>query len=59
MAIQGVFANEIDFITKTTVLGIFDFRSFPNLAMLVFESEWAKLLRQAISAITWPPDQFL
>lgn len=48
IAIQGLSANETDFITKTTVLGIFDFRSFLNLAMLVSESERAKLLRQAI-----------
>lgn len=40
--------NEIDFVTKTTALGVFDFRSFLNLAMLVSESERAKLLRQAI-----------
>jgi hypothetical protein len=40
--------HEIDFVTKTTVLGVFDFRSFLNLAMLVSESERAKLLRQAI-----------
>jgi len=40
--------HETHFVTKTTVLGIFDFRSFLNLAMLVSESERAKLLRQAI-----------
>ncbi len=40
--------HEIDFVTKTTALGVFDFRSFLNLAMLVSESERAKLLRQAI-----------
>lgn len=40
--------NETDFVTKTTLLGIFDFRAFLNLAMLVSESERAKLLRQAI-----------
>ena len=42
------FGNEIDFVTKTTVLSIFDFRSFLNLAMLLSESARAKLLRQAI-----------
>jgi len=41
-------AHEIDFVTKTTVLGVFDFRSFLNIAMLVSESDRAKLLRQAI-----------
>lgn len=40
--------HESDFVTKTTALGVFDFRSFLNLAMLVSESERAKLLRQAI-----------
>ncbi|MCF7994506.1 MAG: DNA-binding protein [Chromatiaceae bacterium] len=41
-------ADETDFVTKTTVLGIFDFRAFLNLAMLMVESERARLLRQAI-----------
>jgi hypothetical protein len=40
--------REMDFVTKTTVLGVFDFRAFLNLAMLVSESERAKLLRQVI-----------
>ncbi len=40
--------NETDFVTKTTVLGIFDFRAFLNLAMLMVESERAGLLRKAI-----------
>lgn len=48
IAIQELSASETDFITKTTVLGIFDFRSFLNLAMLISESERARLLRQAI-----------
>lgn len=41
---------EMDFgnIAKTPQLGIFDFRAFLNLAMLVAESERARLLRQAI-----------
>lgn len=39
-------ANETDFVTRTTVLGVFDFRAFLNLAMLVTESERARLLRQ-------------
>jgi hypothetical protein len=43
-----VFGKETDFLTKTTVLGIFDFRAFLNLAMLMMESERARLLRQAI-----------
>jgi len=47
-SLQNLPDHEIDFVTKTTVLGVFDFRSFLNLAMLVSESERAKLLRQAI-----------
>jgi len=49
-AIQGLDVPEADFgnIAKTPQLGIFDFRAFLNLAMLVSESERAKLLRQAI-----------
>jgi len=41
---------EIDFgnITKAPQLGIFDFRAFLNLAMLMVESERARLLRQMI-----------
>ncbi len=42
------FGNEMDFVTKTTVLGIFDFRAFLNLSMLIVESERARLLRRAI-----------
>lgn len=48
LAVSEAFGNETDFITKTTVLGIFDFRAFLNLAMLMTESERARLLRQAI-----------
>ena len=40
--------DEMDFVTKTTALGIFDFRAFLNIAMLVSESPRARLLRQAI-----------
>ena len=39
------FGKEIDFPTKTTVLGVFDFRSFLNLGMLLTTSEKAKQLR--------------
>lgn len=34
--------------TKTTVLGVFDFRAFLNLAMLISESDRARALRQMI-----------
>ncbi|MFZ2634665.1 MAG: DNA-binding protein [Desulfosalsimonadaceae bacterium] len=47
-ALKEQLGSEIDFGTKTTVLGIFDFRAFLNLAMLITESEQARLLRQAI-----------
>lgn len=48
LAISDRGGNETDFVTKTTVLGVFDFRAFLNLAMLMVESERAGLLRQAI-----------
>ena len=38
--------KDINVPTKTTVLGVFDFRSFLNLAMLMSESEKARALRQ-------------
>lgn len=47
-ALKGQLGTEIDFGTKTTVLGIFDFRAFLNIAMLITESERARLLRQTI-----------
>ncbi len=49
-AIQVMDVPETNFgnIAKTPQLGVFDFRAFLNLAMLVSESDRAKLLRQAI-----------
>ena len=41
-------ADETDFVTKTTVLGVFDFRAFLNLGMLITESERARLLRRVV-----------
>lgn len=38
--------KDINVPTKTTVLGILDFRTFLNLAMLISESERARALRQ-------------
>lgn len=38
--------RDINVPTKTTVLGVFDFRSFLNMAMLLSESETARALRQ-------------
>ena len=41
--------NEINFVNiSASQIGVFDFRSFLNLAMLMVESERARLLRQAI-----------
>ncbi len=48
LAVSDRSGNETDFVTKTTVLGVFDFRAFLNLAMLMSESERAALLRKAI-----------
>lgn len=39
------FGSDINVATKTTVLGVFDFRSFLNLGMLLTTSEKAKKLR--------------
>ena len=39
-----IFGKDINVPTKTTVLGIFDFRSFLNLSMLLSESEKARAL---------------
>lgn len=48
LVIQNQSGNEIDFVTNTPAIGIFDFRAFLNLAMLITESDRARLLRQAI-----------
>lgn len=48
LALREQFGKEADFPTKTTVLGILDFRAFLNLGMLITESERARLLRKAI-----------
>ena len=38
--------KDINVPTKTTILGVFDFRAFLNLSMLLSESEKARALRQ-------------
>lgn len=49
LEISEVYVNEINFVNiKVPMLGIFDFRAFLNMAMLMVESERARLLRQAI-----------
>ncbi len=45
---NNTFGNEIGFVTKSTVLGIFNFRAFLNLSMLLTTSDKAKQLRSAI-----------
>lgn len=45
-AMQISFGKDINVPTKITVLGVFNFRSLLNLAMLLSESEKAKILRQ-------------
>jgi len=45
---RNTFGTDINVGTKITVLGIFDFRAFLNLAMLLSESEKAKIVRQMI-----------
>jgi hypothetical protein len=47
-AIIEQFGDEMDFITKTTNLGIFDFRAFLNIAMLLTESERARVLKKKL-----------
>jgi hypothetical protein len=48
MALSEQLGSETDFVTKTTVLGIFNFRTFLDLGMLITESERASLLRKMI-----------
>lgn len=40
--------REVDFTTKTTVLGTFNFRAFLNVSMLLSDSDKAKELRSTI-----------
>ena len=47
-AVKGQFVPDIHVGDKTPQLGIFDFRAFLNIAMLLTESERARLLRKAI-----------
>lgn len=42
------FAHLIDKVSKTTQLGLFNFRAFLNLSMLLVESQKARLLRSKI-----------
>jgi hypothetical protein len=46
--VEEQFVPDIHVGSRTTQLGIFDFRAFLNIAMLLTESERARLLRLAI-----------
>jgi hypothetical protein len=50
LALKAMDVDETDFvnITKAPQLGVFSFRAFLNLTMLITESERARLLRQTI-----------
>lgn len=46
--IKSQFGSEINITTKTTILGLFNFKSVLNIGMLLVESERARLLRKLI-----------
>jgi hypothetical protein len=48
LAAKNKFAPDIHVSTKTTQLGLFNFKAFLNIAMLLVESQRARLLRQAM-----------
>jgi len=48
LAIKNEFPPNIDVGSRTTQLGVFNFSSFLNIAMLIVESESARILRQPI-----------
>lgn len=48
LVIERQHVHEIDFVNKAPQLGIFNFRSFLNLSMLLTDSEKAKEMRSAI-----------
>ena len=45
---KSKFGKDINVPTKTTVLGLFDFRSFLNIGMLLTRSEKAKMVRSRV-----------
>jgi hypothetical protein len=52
--------NDIDVVNQAPQLGVFNFRSYLNLAMLLIESEKAKTLRSVkITTITTPQLYYL
>jgi hypothetical protein len=48
LAIKNSVANDIDVVNKATQVGVFNFRSFLDLTMLLTESDRAKSLRSVI-----------
>lgn len=46
LALMDDFGNDINVVTKTTRLGVFNFKSFLNLSMLLVESEKARFTMQ-------------
>ncbi len=48
LAVKEQDVRDIDVVNKTPQIGIFDFRAFLNISMLLAESERARLLRQTI-----------
>lgn len=52
LAVEKQAGKDMNVPTKTTILGIFNFRAFLNLAMLLTESEKARVIRGIILDIT-------
>ncbi|BBE18575.1 CiaB protein [Aquipluma nitroreducens] len=48
LAVENQFDPEMDFMIKTVRLGVFNFRAFLNLSMLLTDSEKAKEMRSTI-----------
>ncbi len=49
LAVSSLDVNETTFINiKTPIIGVFDFRAFLNIGMLIGESDRARLLRQLV-----------
>jgi hypothetical protein len=46
--LKKLFGDDMNVVTKTTILGVFSFKTVLNLAMLVTESEMAKVIRSRI-----------
>jgi len=46
--LKELFGNDMNVVTKTTILGVFTFRTVLNITMLVTESQKAKVIRSKI-----------